>query len=130
MGVDSLIVRWIVGSEQKLYGQDANRLIDVYQDALVTGLLEHAVRPKTAVYPNPARHYLKVHTGEMNMAHGVHLDIFGSIGQLVDSRTVPKESMMDDQTILLELPSSMPPGPYFLRISTRTSVVSIKFMKE
>ncbi|MFC4874696.1 FG-GAP-like repeat-containing protein [Negadavirga shengliensis] len=127
--VDSLIVRWMGGGEEKRYGLDANQQLDIYQEALVTGIPEHTVAAKVTVFPNPAQNLINIQVGQMNVANGVELEIFNAMGKSVAKSGVNKENVTY-QIISYELPVLLEPGIYLLKITTGTSVVSIKFMKE
>ncbi|HSI77987.1 MAG TPA: ASPIC/UnbV domain-containing protein, partial [Lunatimonas sp.] len=126
--VDSLIVRWIGGTDQILYDLEVNQLIEIKQ-GVITGLTRNfPVTSKVLVYPNPVTHTLYVDIGERNINIGATLEIYTQTGQVIDSFQLT-DQLGRKGPFQWQIPSSMPSGIYYIRIKTPTEVLTKKFIK-
>ncbi len=125
---DSLIVRWMGGPTQTLYDVEANQLVEV-TEAIVTGVDDPLLLSSVNLYPNPIHSYLKINMGSLPVAEAVHLEVYSFNGQLVDQIMVNRADIKD-KTLLWNVPHSLHPGMYIMKISAGTKVVLRKFMKE
>ena len=129
VSVDSLVVRWIGGIAQTLYEVDANQLIEVKQ-GVITGLTRSSpVSPAIVLYPNPVTHTLHIDFGEGVVGQGVAFEVYSQTGQEID-RFILSDHSGRGRHVQWEIPPSMASGIYYVRMITRTEVITKKFVKD
>ncbi|NQT78363.1 MAG: VCBS repeat-containing protein [Bacteroidetes bacterium] len=123
---DSLIVYWLSGIVQKLYGINANQFLTIVEDES-TGLederLNHA---NIAVYPNPCFNYATIRYRVPGTGYQV-IELFSSSG--IKMREVLNEIQIAGEHEIEVNVSDFPAGVYFYRLTAGEEVVTGKIVK-
>jgi hypothetical protein len=125
--VDSVIVRWIGGKEQKLFDVDANQSIDIRQGVITGWPKQGPTNSNILLYPNPVAHTLFVDAGELNL-WGATIEVYSNTGQVIDSFQLDHTSETA-HAFQWKIPPSLPAGIYVIKIITRKEILAKKFVK-
>jgi enediyne biosynthesis protein E4 len=129
--VDSLVVRWIGGETQRIYEIPANQMLEVDQQALVTGIPNFITsEPPLKLFPNPVNRQLNITVNGQLLNADLEIEIYDTMGQVVLKQMIRKDQRAGLSKIDISLPDSMSTGLYFLRSLSHPTVAPIKFLKE
>ena len=122
---DSVVIRWLGGEVQTLYGVEANQLIEVAQE-VITGL-DDPLSASINLYPNPTSGNVTIHIKNLPLTEAAQLTIYSSNGQVVDHRKLERQEIVG-KTIRWHS-HSLRPGVYTIKVSTGTKIFLRKLIK-